>query len=70
MSRHRRFIDGAGYTRHCWECRHARGWHKGKFSHADVAVCELTGRGVEKYHSPNNQCSNVGIECNYEEASA
>lgn len=65
-ARHRRFTDGAGYTRHCWECAHAKGWRKGMFSHADIAKCELTGRVVEKYSSPNNQCSHVGIECEYE----
>lgn len=23
---HRPFSDGAGYTRHCWECANATGW--------------------------------------------
>lgn len=66
MPRHKRFADNAGFTRHCWECVHARGWHRGQFSHDDVAVCELTGKGVGKFYSPNNQCSHVGIGCRYE----
>ena len=65
-SKHRRFADNAGFTQHCWECVHARGWHRGQFSHDDVAVCELTGKGVGKFYSPNNQCSHVGVECRYE----
>ena len=63
---HRRFSDAAGYTRHCWECAHAKGWRKGMFSKADIAKCELNGRIVEKYNSPNNQCSHLGPECDYE----
>ena len=65
MSRHRPFTDGAGFTRHCWECDHAKGWHKGKLSGADIAVCELTGQGVSKMHSPNNQCSHLPAGCEY-----
>ena len=60
MSRHRRFTDGAGYTRHCWECTHATDWRK-QLDVVDMADCELTGRRVLKYYSPNNQCCHVGI---------
>ena len=67
MARHRRFTDGAGYTRHCWECVHAKGWRleKGTYdmNHAD---CELTGRVVNKYDSPNNQCCHLPVGCEYE----
>ena len=65
MSR-KRFADTASFTRHCWECRHAKHWHKDMFSKADVAICELTGQGVEKYYSPNNQCSHLPSGCDYE----
>lgn len=65
MSRHRGFADGAGYTRHCWECTHATDWRK-RLDVVDMADCELTGRRVLKYDSPNNQCCHVGIECRYE----
>ena len=65
-ARRRRFTDGAGFTRHCWECIHAKGWRKGMFSKADIAKCELTGMIVTKHDSPNNQSSRVGIECEYE----
>lgn len=65
MARSRSFTDAAGFTRHCWECTHAKGWRKG-MCYADIAKCELTGRAVEKYSSPNNQCSHIGIECRYE----
>ena len=64
--RRRRFADGAGFTRHCWECVNAKGWRKGMFSKADIAKCELTGMIVTKFDSPNNQSSHVGIECEYE----
>ena len=70
MGRHRRFTDGAGFTRHCWECRHAKGWRKGMFSHADIAKCELTGQGVAKYDSPDNQCSHLPIGCDYDDGRA
>lgn len=59
------FADGAGFTRHCWECRHAKNWRKSLFG-IDVATCELTKQAVDKYESPNNQCSHLGIECDYE----
>ncbi len=59
------FTDSAGFTRHCWECRHAKDWHKGLF-YVDIATCELTGQSVEKVYSPDNQCSQVGPECDYE----
>lgn len=70
MARHRPFTDGAGYTRHCWECANAKGWRKGQFSHADIAMCELTHHVVEKFGSPDNQCSHVGVECEYERKGA
>lgn len=66
MARHRRFADGAGFTRHCWECVHAKGWRKTMFG-ADIADCELTNWTVERYDSPNNQCSYLPPECDYDE---
>ena len=66
MSRHKRFTDGAGFTRHCWECVHATNWRKVISFDGNEADCELTGRHVEKHSSPNNQCSHVGIGCRYE----
>lgn len=61
----RRFADGAGYTRHCWECKHAKGWTPNVLTGA-FAECRLTGRYVKKYCSPDNPCSHLGIECRYE----
>ena len=60
MTAHRPFADKAGYTRHCWECAHAQGWVD------DMAACEVTGRFVYKFDSPNNQCSHLPSECEYE----
>lgn len=65
MTRHKRFTDGAGFTRHCWECVHARGWTPNVLT-GTFAKCELTGRYVKKHSSPNNQCSHVGIGCRYD----
>lgn len=66
MARHRRFSDGAGYARHCWECRHAKNWRK-TMLRVDIADCELTNATVERHDSPNNQCSHLPARCNYEE---
>lgn len=65
MAGHRRFMDGAGFTRHCWECKHARGWTTNVLT-GTFAECKLTGRYVKKHSSPDNQCSRVGIGCRYE----
>lgn len=70
MRNHRRFTDLSGYTRHCWECEHANGWRKGSFSWVYVAKCELTGRMVEAYDSPDNQNTYLPIGCNYDEGRA
>ena len=60
MSRHRRFTDGAGFTRHCWECGHAHSWF-------DVfGECELTGKRVYRFSSPDNQCSRLPASCEHE----
>lgn len=59
------FADSAGFTRHCWECRHAKEWSKGLFG-IDIATCELTGQSVGKLSSPNNPCDHLGIGCDYE----
>lgn len=67
MAKHRRFADSAGFTRHCWECSHAKDW-EGRSVTGYWATCELTGRSVRKFDSPNNQCSHVGPECDYKEA--
>lgn len=50
----RPFTDRAGYTRHCWECRHAC------FKKQDGIIygyCKKRQFDVEKYDSPNNPCS-------------
>jgi len=64
MSNHRRFTDGAGYTRHCWECEHADKWYFG------FAECKMTGTRVGKYDSPDNQCSHLPIGCSYDDGRA
>ncbi len=70
MTVRKRFTDTAGFTRHCWECIHAKNWRKG-FTFGgkidgNVADCELTKVSVGKFDSPNNQCSQLPITCNYE----
>ena len=45
---------------------HARGWGKEETIDGPCGACELTGRSVFKYDSPNNPCSHVGNECRYE----
>lgn len=59
MARHKWFIDGAGYTRHCWECVHAKKWECMFGEH--FAKCEVTGHLVAKHDSPNNPCCH--LEC-------
>lgn len=64
---HRRFSDGAGYMRHCWECKHAKGWCRHETSiDGNVATCELTGKTVGKYDSPNNPSNRTPNGCNYD----
>lgn len=62
----RPFTDTAGYTRHCWECNHAREWTKMDHFDGWDAICNIDGRIVHKYFSPNNPCCPVGTRCNYE----
>lgn len=65
----RRFTDAAGYTHHCWECEHAKGWCRHKTSiDGNTATCELTGATVGKYDSPNNPCSRIPDGCDWSEA--
>jgi len=62
MPNHRRFAD-SNYTRHCWECIHAKDWHKGQAIAGegdDWATCDVDGRRVGKYDSPNNPSSIAG----------
>lgn len=66
MSRHRRFTDGAGFTRHCWECVHAKDWMERSVT-GYWGTCELTGRYVGKTDSPNNQCSRLPTTCEYDD---
>lgn len=66
MSRHKRFADNAGYTRHCWECTHAKEWKDTDTIKGKCATCELTGVTVYKHDSPNNPCCHLPIECKYE----
>lgn len=61
----RRFSDNAGYTRHCWECRHAKGWRSVNTIDGHEARCELTGAKIGKYDSPNNPCSHLPKECDW-----
>lgn len=64
---HQRFSDAAGYTRHCWECVHAKDWTEAsKAIGGSRATCELTLRPVWKYDSPSNPCSHLPIGCDYE----
>ena len=63
----KRFADNAGFTRHCWECIHSGGWHRVDSIEVQEGVCELTGRRIGKYDSPNNQVSHLPIECSYKE---
>lgn len=67
MANHKRFSDNAGYTRHCWECKHAVGWHKTNTMDRFEAICDRSGRKVGKYDSPNNPCCHL-LHCGYEEA--
>lgn len=62
----RRFTDGAGYTRHCWECKHAKDWEDRPHAvYEKRAKCELTGVTVDKWMSPDNPCSHVPNGCDY-----
>ena len=62
---HRPFSDGAGYTRHCWECANATGWGQSCGSRVYnatstpnpfVGTCSIDGSVVDKFDSPNNPC--------------
>lgn len=64
MSR-KRFADTAGFTRHCWECKHAKDWEERSIT-GYWGTCELTGIRVGKYDSPNNLCSHLPSGCDYE----
>lgn len=66
MARRRRFTDGAGYTRHCWECVHATDWTGMHTIDGWDAICDVDGRTVHKFSSPNNPCSPCGTRCRYE----
>ena len=49
--RHVRFTDGAGFTRHCWECANATDWNgKGGW-------CSANDTPINRYDSPSNICS-------------
>lgn len=61
----RRFTDSAGYTRHCWECKHAKEWRKGLWN-TNIATCEVTGKPVDKYESPNNPSLRTPDGCDYD----
>ena len=65
MTAHRRFADSAGYTRHCWECVHAKDWEERSVT-GYWGTCELTGIRVGKCDSPNNPCSHLPLACEYE----
>lgn len=65
MAKHKRFCDNAGFTYHCWECKHAVGWHKVNTIDGNEAICDLSGGKVGKYDSPNNGCCHLPY-CAYE----
>lgn len=67
MSTHKRFSDGAGYTRHCWECKHATSWRKADTIDGYEASCRLCGIVVGKFDSPNNPCCNLPSACDHSE---
>lgn len=67
MRKHARFADGAGYTRHCWECIHAEGWNRDRFMNAWVASCPELGDYVGQFDSPNNQSSNAAGCTHYDD---
>ena len=51
MARRRPFVDIAGYTHHCWECKKSAEWH------GEDGKCSVYGISVDKYDSPNNGSS-------------
>ena len=61
MRKHARFADGAGYTRHCWECIHAEHWKRDDFGRW-MADCPVLDKHVEQFDSPNNGSSKAA-EC-------
>lgn len=67
MAKHKRFCDGAGFTRHCWECKHATGWRKADTIDGHEADCKLCGILVGKFDSPNNGCCHLPSACDYDE---
>ena len=60
-ARHRRFADGAGFTRHCWECANATDWH------GEDGRCTAYDMRVTRYDSPYNVCSKARRCCAYRE---
>lgn len=66
MARHKRFCDGAGFTQHCWECKHATKWHKVNTIDGHEANCEVYGIKIGKFDSPNNGCSKARDCYDYE----
>lgn len=67
MAKHRQFTDRAGYTRHCWECVHAKNWRPKWITGEPMAYCVLIDHFVDKFDSPNNPCSHLGTECYYDD---
>lgn len=51
---HKRFMDGAGFTRHCWECVHSHDWN------GHIGFCDVNGRCVSKYDNPYNYLTIAG----------
>ena len=63
-----RFTDSAGYTRHCWECAHAKEWEEmSPVIGGYRGTCEITLLPVQKYDSPNNPCSHLPSTCRYDD---
>lgn len=56
----RPFTDRAGYTRHCWECRHAQDWHKVNTLDEYEGYCWYRAGVVGRYDSPNNGSTKAG----------
>lgn len=67
MAKHKRFCDNAGFTRHCWECKHATNWRKVNSIDGNEADCEVYGITVGRYDSPNNGCSKARNCYDYKE---
>lgn len=66
MTRRKRFADGAGFTRHCWECAHSHEWKRTAVVGGDWrGSCAVTGEPVSRFDSPHNLLSRLPASCDY-----